>query len=102
MNIKQIRNATLIIEYASKSSGEVFIVCTEEGINNELQSKNPDKKFIYPKERPICKDMKKVTLEDVLFALNNINKGQNTVSLDKDIIESAKKPLELMHELAEW
>lgn len=86
-----------IIKYVSESSKEEFIICTEEGVLFELKEKNPDKKFYLPKEKFQCIDMKKITLDKIIKALET---NEPQVHLKKDLIENAYKPLENMLEMA--
>ncbi len=86
-----------IIKYVSESSKEEFIICTEEGVLFELKEKNPDKKFYLPKEKFQCMDMKKITLDKIIKALET---NEPQVHLKKDLIENAYKPLENMLEMA--
>lgn len=86
-----------IIQYATESDGQEFIICTEEGVGYELELKNPQKKFYYPQTLPVCKNMKKVTLEKVLHVLKT---GENEVHVSDERREKSRKPLERMLELA--
>ena len=62
-----------------------------------LQKRNPEKKFYFTETTPICRNMKKVTLEKVLHVLKT---GENEVFVDDKLREESKKPLERMLELA--
>ncbi len=86
-----------IITRANESSAEEFIICTETGVFYELQKNNPGKIFHPAREQQICKGMKKVTLEKVLQALEQMDQ---TIALNEDVREEAKKPLTRMLELA--
>lgn len=86
-----------IIKYATESSKKEFIIGTEIGVSYKLQSQNPDKKFYFTATKPICQDMKLVTLEKVLEVLES---GSNQASVKADLVEKAKKPLEMMLSLA--
>ena len=86
-----------IIEQAGKSDAKEFIICTESGVLYELQKRNPEKKFYFTETTPICRNMKKVTLEKVLHVLKT---GENEVFVDDKLREESKKPLERMLELA--
>lgn len=86
-----------IIQYATASEKQEFIICTEEGVGYELQCQNPEKRFYYPKSLPVCPNMKKVTLEKVLHVLKT---GENEVQVDADLREKTKLPLERMLQLA--
>lgn len=85
-----------IIDYATQSEAQEFIICTERGVEYKLQQNNPNKKFYFTKTEPICVDMKKITLEKVLHVLKT---GENEVFVEQELIENSKKPLELMLEL---
>ena len=86
-----------IMEYAVQSDAKEFIICTESGVLYELQKRNPEKKFYFTETTPICRNMKKVTLEKVLHVLKT---GENEVFVDDKLREESKKPLERMLELA--
>lgn len=86
-----------IIQYATASEKEEFIICTEEGVGYELKRQNPEKQFYYPKSVPVCPNMKKVTLDKVLHVLQT---GENEVHVDAELREKTKLPLERMLQLA--
>lgn len=82
-----------IIDYAAGSGKNVFIICTEIGIFYELQQKNPDKKFYSVGHRQFCPNMKKISLDKVLYQLQHMD---NSVELDETIMDQARRPLERM------
>lgn len=86
-----------IINYASKSSCDSFIVCTEIGVRFELERKNPDKHFYFPKTEPVCADMKTITLEKILHVLKT---GENEIHITDALRIQSEKPLQRMLELA--
>ena len=86
-----------IIDYATNSDADEFIICTEMGVFYELQMKNPKKKFYSAAYRQFCPNMKKVTIDKVLEALENMGPY---VELPDDIMEKAANPLFKMLELA--
>lgn len=86
-----------IIDYATESSAEEFIICTEMGILYELQKKNPDKKFYSVGHRQYCPNMKRITLEKIRHVLLT---GENAIVLDDVLSEKANEPLRRMLELA--
>lgn len=86
-----------IIDYATKSDANEFIICTEMGVLYELQKKNPDKKFYSVGHRQFCPNMKKVTLEKVVAALET---GACKVELPGNLQNAAQQPLNRMLELA--
>lgn len=92
-----IGSTSEIIEYATKSDNKEFLIATETGVFYELQQKNPEKVFYSVKGDQICPDMKKVTLDNVLTALENF---EPEVLMDAETIEKANAPLVQMLELA--
>lgn len=93
-----IGSTSEIIDYATKSMGKEFIICTEMGIFYELGQKNPEKRFYSVGHRQFCPNMKKISLEKVRDALV---KMEPEVQVPQEIAERAKKPLERMLELAQ-
>lgn len=92
-----IGSTSEILEYASASARKEFIICTELGIFYELVLKNPEKQFYPVKEQQICPNMKKISMENVLEALQNL---EPVVELEEELCEKAKAPLVKMLELA--
>ena len=86
-----------IIDYATKSEKQEFIICTENGVRYKLEKDNPDKKFYFTETEPVCTDMKLITLEKVLHVLKT---GENEVHLSEELRTDSRKPLEKMLELA--
>ena len=86
-----------ILDFASNSDKDEFIVCTEKGVLYELKNRNPEKKFYFPAPHPRCSDMKLNTLENILSVLENEN---NEVKVSDELIEKALVPLDKMLELA--
>ena len=64
-----IGSTSEIIDYATRSENENFIICTEMGVFYELMQKNPQKKFYSVGHRQFCPNMKRITLEKVKNAL---------------------------------
>ena len=93
-----IGSTSQIIDFATKSTNEKFIICTEMGVFYELSQKNPNKKFYSVGHRQFCPNMKKISLEKVLDVLQN---PKNEMILDEETIEKANVPLERMLKLAE-
>ena len=93
-----IGSTSEIIDYATSSSSKEFIICTEMGVFYELMQKNPEKKFYSVGHRQFCPNMKLVTMDKVLKALQTM---EPEVVLPDDMMEKALKPLQKMLELAE-
>ncbi len=86
-----------ILDYAAQSEAQVMIVGTEIGVLYELERQNPDKTFLFPKTAPVCRDMKRITLEKVLHVLQT---GENAASVTADYADAAGETLTKMLELA--
>ncbi len=86
-----------IIDYATNSEAEKFIICTEMGILYELKTKNPNKKFYSVGHRQFCPNMKLISLDKVYEALQTLH---NQVQIPEDLRIRAEKALIRMHELA--
>lgn len=86
-----------IIDYATESDAEEFIIGTELGVMYELKQKNPGKKFYPLSENQFCSDMKKITLEKVLRCMQE---KTGVVKVEEELRNSANAPLNKMLELA--
>lgn len=62
-----------IIDYAKASEKREFVIGTEKGVLYELQKQNPDKVFHLVSKKMVCEDMKKVTIDKVLNALEKMD-----------------------------
>ena len=82
-----------IIKHAKESPKQQFIIATEIETIHKLKNDNPDKEFIPVHPKTICGQMKKVTLESVLEALE---KEQYVVEVAEDIRQRAWAPIEKM------
>ena len=82
-----------IIDYATASEAQEFIICTEVGVLYELQQKNLHKRFYPAGHQQFCPNMKRITLQKVADALEQMT---NTVEMDEQTRIRASKPLERM------
>lgn len=85
-----IGSTSQIINYANKSKNKKFIIGTEKGVLYKLKKDNPNKEFILLDNNLICEDMKKITLKDVLNALEN---EEYEIKVDNSISKKALKSL---------
>lgn len=85
-----------MLKFAARSTAKRFIIATEIGIIHALKKENPNAQFIAASEMAICPDMKKITLEKVVWALENM---QYKISVSELIREKAKKALDKMVEI---
>lgn len=86
-----------IIDYATASEKKEFIIGTEIGVRYELEKRNPDKKFYFPKTEPVCADMKMITLEKILHVLRT---EENQAYVAAENSAAARNTLDKMLELA--
>ena len=93
-----IGSTSEILDYATKSDAKEFIICTEMGIFFELEQKNPDKRFYSVGHRQFCPNMKKITLEKVVRAMEEM---EPEVTMDEELRVKANAPLVKMLELAQ-
>ena len=61
-----------MIRYAHRDDVQEMIVGTEIGIIHRLKKENPGKKFIPVSEQAVCPNMKLITLEKVLWSLEEM------------------------------
>jgi len=79
--------------YARQTSAKELIVGTEIGILHRLKKENPEKLFYPASERAVCPNMKRTTLEKVLWSLEDM---QHEIIVPSDISEKAMKSLQRM------
>ena len=82
-----------MLRHVSESLFKEFIIGTELGIIHRMMRENPDKVFHPLLPQVVCPDMKKITLENVLAALQG--KCEEIV-LDPEIMTAALAPIERM------
>ena len=58
-----------LCRYAQTSQAKEIIVGTEIGIIHRLRKENPDKRFIPVSEQAVCPNMKLITLEKIIYSL---------------------------------
>lgn len=82
-----------MLRFARQSDAREFIVGTEVGLLHRLRKENPDKVFYPLRKDMICPNMKKTTLEKVLWALKEM---KNEVKVPEDIRVRAVTALDRM------
>lgn len=93
-----IGSTSEIIDFATSSNAEEFIICTEMGVFYELEQKNPSKRFYSVGHRQFCPNMKRITMEKVVTALECL---EPELTLEEEMRVKANKPLVRMLELAQ-
>ena len=86
-----------ILDYAAGSEKREFILCTEVGVSYKLRRDNPEKQFYFPETLPVCADMKRNTLENLLHVLEY---EDHEVQLPEYLLAESVEPLEKMLKLA--
>jgi len=92
----EMLSTSQMLKFAARSTAKRFIIATEIGIIHTLKKQEPQAEFIPASERAICPNMKKITLEKIVWALEDM---QYKISVPKAIREKAKKALDKMVEI---
>ena len=82
-----------ICQYAKREDISQLIVATEIGIIHRLRKENPGKKFIPASEQAVCPRMKLITLENVLWSLQEMT---FQVKVSEEIRLRAKETVDRM------
>ena len=82
-----------ICKYAKGSEASEMIIGTEIGILHRLRKENPQKRFYPATDLAVCPNMKLITLEKVLWALEDL---QYEVKIPENIRLRAKQSVERM------
>ncbi len=93
----EVLSTTQMIDFAKSSKKDEFIICTEVGILHKLKNDNPTKIFHHISNVAICPNMKKITLEKVLFSLEDL---KFQIKVEAEIREKAKLALDKMFHYA--
>ena len=85
-----------MLKFVHESEQREFIIGSECGILHRMRKENPGKVF-YPLEPAVvCPNMKRITPEDVLFALRDL---EPRIELDGEMRRRAKAPIDRMLEV---
>jgi quinolinate synthase len=82
-----------MIRYVKSSSAPGFIIGTETGIMHRLRKDNPAKHFIPVNDKAVCPNMKRITLEKVLWSLQDM---KHKIVVPEDIRIRALSSVERM------
>jgi quinolinate synthase len=82
-----------MLRYVKESPKKTFIIGTETGIIHRLKKENPDKVFIPAMDKAICPNMKLITLEKVMWSLEQ---EETEVIVPEDIARKAKSAIDRM------
>ena len=85
-----------MLRFAEVSDAKRFIIATETGIIHTLKKHNPNAEFIPANDRAVCPNMKKITIEKIVWALEDM---KYKISVPEAIRQKAKKALDKMIEI---
>ncbi len=88
-----ICSTSQMITYAGKSEAEKFIICTEVGMLYRLKKENPTMKFIAGSLNAVCPSMKLISLEKVLWTLEDL---KYEINVEESVRQAALKAIERM------
>jgi len=92
----EILSTGQMLRFAARSEASVFIIATEIGIIHTLKRQNPEKVFVAASERAICPNMKLITLEKVVWSMEDM---RYRITVPEDVRTRARKALERMVEV---
>ncbi len=93
-----VASTSLMVERVKNSDKKVFIIGTEIGLVERLQVENPDKIIIAAKSNAICVNMKKNTLEKILYVLKELPESHRVI-VPEEIAEKASQALKRMTQI---
>jgi quinolinate synthase len=82
--------------FAQETEAKEIIIGTEIGIIHRLEKENPDKKFIPASKHAVCPNMKLITLEKVLWSLQDMTPE---IKVSQEISSRAKNAVDRMLEI---
>ncbi len=92
----QLLSTGQMLNFAGESSAKHFIVATETGIIHALKKRNGQAEFIPASERAVCPNMKKITLDKIISALEDM---KYKIEVPNEISVKARKALDRMVEV---
>lgn len=82
-----------MVSFIKDSCKKEFIIATEPGLLSYLNKHFKDKVFLHPNKKTICPNMKLITLEKVLWAMED---KKNIIRVEKNIADKARLSIERM------
>ena len=92
----QLLSTGQMLKFVKTSAAKRFIIATETGIIHALKKQNPQAEFIPASDRAVCPNMKKITLDKVIGALEDM---QYKITVPEQIRIKAKRSLDKMVEI---
>ena len=98
---KKLADAVLstggMIRFARETDASEMIIGTEIGIIHRLQKDNPEKKFFAVSEQAVCPRMKLITLDTILWSLQNMT---HVIKVPEAVRLKARRAVDRMLEIA--
>lgn len=88
-----IASTSGIIAFVKDSSEKHILIATEEGIRYRLERDNPSTACHFPEPLPVCEDMKRIGLRDIV---NSLKELKPRVSVSEETAGRALKSIERM------
>ena len=82
-----------MVRLAKERPATEFIVATEEGMLHRLRKENPEKTFYHIAREAICPNMKRTTLEKVLWSLQDM---QTEIVVADEVAQRARQAIQRM------
>lgn len=82
-----------MVRVAKESPATEFIVATEEGMLHRLRKEAPEKAYYHIAPVAVCPNMKKTTLEKVLWSLEEL---QYQITIPEEIADRARRAIQRM------
>jgi quinolinate synthase len=82
-----------MMRYAKETEAREIIVGTEPGIIHRLKKENPDKLFYPVSDSVVCPNMKRTTLEKILWVLEDM---ENQINVPEEIAARARRCIDAM------
>jgi quinolinate synthase len=92
----QVLSTSQMLRFSKDSPAKEFIVATEVGMLHPLSKQRPEAVFIPASEKAVCPNMKKITLEKLLWSLEDM---QYRIEIPQDIAAKARKAIDRMVEV---
>ncbi len=85
----------MMVKTVAESDYKTFIIATELGLVQQLQAQHPDKRIIPAYDGAVCQQMKKQTLEKILYVLENLPE-ENLIKVPEEYANHLKLILDRM------
>ncbi len=93
----EVHSTSGMLDAVRQTGRQQVIVCTEEGILHRMRKENPAKEFFSVSPRAVCPNMKKTTLEKVLWALQDLHP---VITVEPDTAAKALRAIQRMMAVA--